>query len=393
MPTSPTPADRPADQLHAAAVRARETGDPLHTALAEWLTVEADVIAARAAQPDGGEWAVDIGGDHALAVARQLLGTSVQAGCWCGHPEARHFTTTVMQLPYGCHDCQGWNGAHAYGQELPWAPDPEPAPVDLTADEAREMADELNTELYQARDALAFVGECCDIADRNQRPVTTGDVREWLRGARCGRQLLGATGEDDRAATEKKLAALQRRRDEVGAECRRRGRRVLEQSEQILTLERTLDEVRRQLGQEILRAGEAEAALAAAPPAPADRAAFEALAAEFIEKRGEYGDSSITDRARELRAVLAGEAQSARRRLTPREHDRAWHAIEGGVGEDGADPGTVLNAVLHALRIDPPTVAEEQAASPRRRLAGEAAAGAHQTEQAQPAPAVTEEPK
>ncbi|WP_143668321.1 hypothetical protein [Streptomyces sp. f150] len=47
---------------------------------------------------------------------------------------------------------------------------------------------------------------------------------------------------------------------------------------------------------------------AAAPPAPADRAAFEALAAEFIEKRGEYGDSSITDRARELRAVLAGEA-------------------------------------------------------------------------------------
>ncbi|MFD5900980.1 hypothetical protein ACFWHG_05710 [Streptomyces microflavus] len=44
-----------------------------------------------------------------------------------------------------------------------------------------------------------------------------------------------------------------------------------------------------------------------APPAPADRAAFEALAAEW-EKRGEYGDSSITDRARELRAVLAADA-------------------------------------------------------------------------------------
>ncbi|MEU2403365.1 hypothetical protein ABZ609_03430 [Streptomyces rubiginosohelvolus] len=88
------------------------------------------------------------------------------------------------------------------------------------------------------------------------------------------RQLLGTTeGAGDRAATEKKLAALQRRRDEVGAECRRRGKRVLEQSEQIRTLERTLDETRRQLGQEILRAGEAEAALNAAPPAPADRAA------------------------------------------------------------------------------------------------------------------------
>lgn len=45
----------------------------------------------------------------------------------------------------------------------------------------------------------------------------------------------------------------------------------------------------------------------AAPPAPADRAAFEALASEW-EKRGEYGDSSITDRARELRAVLADDA-------------------------------------------------------------------------------------
>lgn len=55
------------------------------------------------------------------------------------------------------------------------------------------------------------------------------------------------------------------------------------------------------------------------------------------------------------------------RTLTPQEHDRAWHAIEGGIGEDGADPGTVLAAVLHALNIAPPTVWDEQAASPRRR--------------------------
>ncbi|MGA6873071.1 hypothetical protein ACO8D0_14360 [Streptomyces pratensis] len=65
-------------------------------------------------------------------------------------------------------------------------------------------------------------------------------------------------------------------------------------------------------------------------------------------------------------------AEPARRRLTPSEHDRAWHAIEGSAGEEGADPGTVLNAVLHALRIDAPTAAEEQAASPSRRLAAEA---------------------
>ncbi|WP_145498700.1 hypothetical protein [Streptomyces sp. CFMR 7] len=107
-------------------------------------------------------------------------------------------------------------------------------------------------------------------------------------------------------------------------------------------------------------------------PAPAPLAArFEALAAEW-EKRGEYGDASLLWGARGIRAVLAGEAQPARRRLTPREHDRAWHAVEGSAGEPGADPDTILNAVLHALRIDAPTPAEEQAASPTGRPAGEA---------------------
>lgn len=62
------------------------------------------------------------------------------------------------------------------------------------------------------------------------------------------------------------------------------------------------------------------------------------------------------------------------RTLTPNEHDRAWHAIEGGVGEDGADPGTVLAAVLHALNINAPSVEDEQAASPRLRDAARQAA-------------------
>ncbi|MFI8191419.1 hypothetical protein ACIF8T_21790 [Streptomyces sp. NPDC085946] len=72
----------------------------------------------------------------------------------------------------------------------------------------------------------------------------------------------------DRAATleaetplEKRLRFSERRNDELRAECRRRGKRVLEQSEHILALERQLDEVRRQLGAEILRAGQTEAEL------------------------------------------------------------------------------------------------------------------------------------
>jgi hypothetical protein len=42
--------------------------------------------------------------------------------------------------------------------------------------------------LYRAQDAVAYVGECCDIADRAGRPITTADVRRWLEGAKCARQ-------------------------------------------------------------------------------------------------------------------------------------------------------------------------------------------------------------
>lgn len=47
------------------------------------------------------------------------------------------------------------------------------------------------------------------------------------------------------------------------------------------------------------------------------------------------------------------------RTLTVEEHDRAWHAIEGAADPD---PGTILAAVLHALRIAPPTAEDETAA-------------------------------
>jgi len=62
-------------------------------------------------------------------------------------------------------------------------------PAELTAEEARGLVDELGLDLYRAQDALEFVEECCVIADREQRTVTTADVREWLKGARCGREL------------------------------------------------------------------------------------------------------------------------------------------------------------------------------------------------------------
>ena len=77
----------------------------------------------------------------------------------------------------------------------------------------------------------------------------------------------------------------------------------------------------------------------------------------------------LTGRLPELRAALTAAAQGATggaqtpRVLTPSEHDRAWHAIEGAAGEPGADPGTILSAVLAALGIQAPSAEDEQAAS------------------------------
>lgn len=51
---------------------------------------------------------------------------------------------------------------------------------------------------------------------------------------------------------------------------------------------------------------------------------------------------ALLDEVRRLRA----------RRLTESEYDAAWHAVEGAAGEEGADPGTVLHAVLDRLGID-----------------------------------------
>ncbi|MET9707863.1 hypothetical protein, partial [Streptomyces griseus] len=68
---TPTP-DRPADQLHAAAERARETGDPLHLVAAGLLELTAQSAPAAS---------VDETARAALAVARHLLGTTACPEC------------------------------------------------------------------------------------------------------------------------------------------------------------------------------------------------------------------------------------------------------------------------------------------------------------------------
>jgi hypothetical protein len=67
-------------------------------------------------------------------------------------------------------------------------PTPEHAPRSLTPDEAQ--------------DALAFVAEMCDIADREGTPTTTTSVREWLQGPKPGwRVSFPPPGEDTALVT------------------------------------------------------------------------------------------------------------------------------------------------------------------------------------------------
>ncbi|MGW5929324.1 hypothetical protein ACWF2L_24195 [Streptomyces anulatus] len=74
------------------------------------------------------------------------------------------------------------------------------------------------------------------------------------------------------------------------------------------------------------------------------------------DQRRPYWLELEPERTASLRDALAGPAgnKPAPRVLTPGEHDRAWNAIEGAAGEPGADPGTILNAVLGALEIQGP---------------------------------------
>ncbi|KPI31431.1 hypothetical protein OV320_2647 [Actinobacteria bacterium OV320] len=54
------------------------------------------------------------------------------------------------------------------------------------------------------------------------------------------------------------------------------------------------------------------------------------------------------------------------RPLTEGEYNAAWHAVEGAAGEEGADPGTILHAVLARLGIAWPGTAEQSAVEEQR---------------------------
>jgi hypothetical protein len=148
---------------------------PRARALAPWAVVAAVItgLLCAAAWPRATGWAVGlVVGTVALALGVRQL--------------ARELRHVPAEYPLAqCAGCAGCGG-----------PDCVENPVldELTAEEARALAEDLGFQLYKAQDALAYVAEMCDIADEHRgkrgepATVTTARVREWLRGAQCARQ-------------------------------------------------------------------------------------------------------------------------------------------------------------------------------------------------------------
>ncbi|MFB8772132.1 hypothetical protein [Streptomyces broussonetiae] len=147
----------------------------------------------------------------------------------------------------------------------PSRPEPRSTPAERAALE--RVRDVLDTEAVAGRSAIEYRGLILSALMADEPPLSPYYSHEV-----CGFHWHGRDGMDipmrdgqpvcprcELAKAETKLAALQRRRDEVGVECKRRGKRVLEQSEQIRALKREIDGIQRQLGAEILRANQAEA--------------------------------------------------------------------------------------------------------------------------------------
>jgi hypothetical protein len=158
-----------------------------------------------------------------------------------------------------------------------------PASVDRTAvlDRIREVVRRLAAHAVGFQDVLdesdrgpwgETVG--ADIAELRRMIDEDAPLSPFYEHPECGFRWHGRDGMDipmrdgqpvcprcELATVRKQLRHSDKRREELRVESRRRGRNVLEGSEKIRQLEKKLDEVRKQLGAEILRAGQAETEL------------------------------------------------------------------------------------------------------------------------------------
>lgn len=287
-------------------------------ALAAWLDraaveYDATVRGAAGVWSESGEererdaWVERQTNPHALAVARQLLGTTVAAECGktvgvsglfyrpcarpAGHPEAY---------------CRDASGDHMFlAAALP-------APADRAA-----------TCICGHPEQQHFEDACqtCDCGDYTEPQDARDAIARWRQEALSKRDLRRVATLREAADIAESLCELT---PAYGA------RKAAQISENVGVL-RVADH---------FRALAADAAAGAHPPTEGEandmRARFEALAADW-EQRGEYGDASLLWGARAIRATL----EAAGTQLpTMREADTATQCVHCWLEiEDRGDPG------------------------------------------------------
>ncbi|MFH8483569.1 hypothetical protein [Streptomyces sp. NPDC018055] len=292
MTEAPTPADRPADQLRAAAVRARETGDPLHTAVADLL----DITWSNAFEADHEECRSSCSPETcdlsaALAVARQLLGTTVAEGV-APSADRRDRYAAAMALRDGHPE---------------W-------PVRYEDDERdyRRRADAVMAVADAEQAALRAEAEGLDEALRGLISASEKD------GARLRTELdkLIRWHKEDGAQAAKAATTIKRLRSERAElsrqlDCLRGDMRDMESSlrEQDAEFER----IRRLTGE-------------AAPPAPADRAAVLREAADLVAT---YTGNSLDANAKMLRRAADEAAARVQPPTTGRNLTARWDEATG----------------------------------------------------------------
>lgn len=80
------------------------------------------------------------------------------------------------------------------------------------------------------------------------------------------------------------------------------------------------------------------------------------------QRRQDIGD--LVDARAAMGGLLDEIGRLRSRALTFSEYNSAWHAVEGAAGQEGADPGTILHAVLDRLGIAWQDAAHPDAAVP-----------------------------
>ncbi|MEV3996706.1 hypothetical protein AB0K62_13650 [Streptomyces halstedii] len=273
---------------------------------------DASVAAAANVWPDSADeaarWLAAQVPPEALAVARQLLGTSTgeDTAAQCGSLSQPTYSGEIMRcvLPVGHpRQCQSTT-------EYPWVSWPSPtAQADLFVTETHRLALSEALGLGTGAPWDAIRDRAAELAAAPPAPADRATVRDRIRQAIC--EAEGFMWDTDMLEPDEYgevadavLAVLDAPADRAaGAKAATTIRRLRAERAE---LSRQLDCLRGDMREMETSLREQDAEFERIRRAPGE-AAPTPLAAEW-EKRGEYGDSSITDRARELRAVLAGEA-------------------------------------------------------------------------------------